>query len=426
MKNFWQTKALRVARQVNSARWLEFVAPAAGCCGVVAGCLLLVARREGWSARPVCFASAAVLAAAAGYAFRRMRQRRFTLEDGLVRLDSVLGLHNRLISAAAGVGQWPEPAPRPDAGFRWRWERLAVPPVLGAAFAAGALWLPLPAGTAGGLAKSEPPVAWSQVEAAVEALKHSDVTDADALAAIEQKLDALRGQSPESWYSQSSLEAAAALQEETGHAIAVLERNLSTAGQALASADRTGESGAGIPAEKAASWNEALKEMQTGPLPLNRADLSTLKQCSGGKCSLSAGQMQALQKKLGQHGAACKMALGSLGEALAGARCDGRLDAPQDQPNQRGGGGSTAPLGLRQNPTDAQPGREEALGGKDMQHADLGDTVKVSVGGQKVEPETIPGPAAGGAAPSGGSGGDALWKMAPAPGEEAVLKKYFK
>jgi len=426
MNQFWQARAKRVVAQVNAARWLEFVAPAAAGWALTAGCLLLIARRAGWNTRPFLWVAGAAVALIAGFAFWRMRRRRFTHEDALVRLDLVLGLHSRLISAAAGVGPWPSPLPGANGGFRWRWDRLAVPPALGAAFAIAALWLPISPGSTGGPVKTEAPVAWSQVEAAVEALKRNEVADPDALAAIEQKLEALRRQAADTWYSQSSLEAGAALQEETSHAVASLERNLNSASQALAHAGTANEGIAPVRAEKVAMWNEALKGMQSGALPLNKADLAAMKQCDSAKCSLSKGQIQALQKKLGQHGAACQMALGSLGSALGNIKCDDRLDAKQDQPNQPGGGGSTAPLGLRQDPTALQPGQDQALKSEDLLHADLGDIVKVTAGEPKIDLKALPGPTAGGAATSGGTGGEAVWKMAPTPGEEAVLKAYFK
>ena len=426
MNKYWLRQGGRVAAQVNSARWLEFAAPAIAAWGFAAGCMLLITRRAGWNALPVSFVTGAAMVLIAGFAFRRMRQNWFTREDGLVRLDAVLGLHNRLSSAAAGVGQWPAPVNGANGKFRWRWQRLVVPMALGMGFLLAAVWLPISPETAAAAVKMEPPLAWAQVEAAIEELKRNQVVEPEALAVIEQKLEALRQQSPEAWYSQSSLEAGAALREETGHAIATLERNLNSASLALPRPGEQEANGAPIAPDKETMWNEALKGLQSGGMPLNKADLSALKQGGNFKYSLTPQQLQALQRKLSEQGGTCKSALGKVGDALANSKGGDSLDGPQDQPNQQGGGGKTASLGMRQTPTALQPEQEQVLDSKDMEHAALGDVMKVTVGEHKVDPAAAHAPTAGGTVASEGSGGDAVWKITPSPKEEAVLKAYFK
>jgi hypothetical protein len=410
-----------VAAQVNGARWLGFAVPAFAGWSFASGCLLFITRRAGWSARPVAFTTVLAVGLIAGLAFRRMRRHWYTREDGLVHLDAVLGLHNRLSSAAAGVGQWPAPVLLANGGFRWRWQRLAIPMALAACFLTAAIWLPIAPDSPSIPSKMETPLVWSQMAAAVEELKRNQVADPDALAAIEQKLEALRQQAPEVWYSQSSLEAGAALRDETDHAIASLEHNLNSAAMALSQPGPQQP----IAPEKETMWNEALKALQTGGLPLNKPDLAALKQAGSGKSSLSPKQMEALQKKLGQQGAAAQSALGKLGDALANSSTE-KLDVPQDQPGQTGGGKQSAPLGLRPTPTALQPEKEQALESDDMEHAALGDVMNITTGQPKVDSSAPAGTAAGGMVTSGGAGGDAVWKITPSPKEAAVLKGYFK
>jgi len=118
MNNFWLKQGGWVAAQVNGARWLGFAVPAFAGWSFASGCLLFITRRAGWSARPVAFTTVLAVGLIAGLAFRRMRRHWYTREDGLVHLDAVLGLHNRLSSAAAGVGQWPAPVLLANGGFR--------------------------------------------------------------------------------------------------------------------------------------------------------------------------------------------------------------------------------------------------------------------------------------------------------------------
>lgn len=425
MEKFWLKQAGKVAVQVNCARWLEFAAPAAALWSCAAGCFLLAIRRMGWSATPLAAASFVALASIAAVASWKMRRNWFSRRDGLVRLDAILGIHNRLSSAAEGIGTWPPAAACIQSGLRWRWERVGAPLAVAAAFLLAAIWVPITTEKAVAAVKIEPPLAWTQVEAAIEELKREEVSDPEALAGLEQKLELLRQQSQESWYSQSSLEAGASLRDETGHAIAALEKNLDSASKALAQPGQPPSGAASISPEKEASWNEALKGLQSGALPLNKADLSALKQCTNCKSSLSPQQVQALQKKLGQKGVCCKSALAKAGEILSERKTEA-LETPQDQPNCRGGGGKTAPLGIREKPTALQPEKEEGLDGKDMENAALGDVINVTTGTHKVDPSEAPKPAAGGAISSAGSGGDAVWKIAPTPKEQAVLKEYFK
>jgi len=426
MEKFWLRQGSRVAALVNGARWLEFAVPAvAGWC-FAAGCAVLLARRAGWSLTPIVAATAVSVAVISVLGWRRMRRYWFTREDGLVRLDAVLGLHNRLSSAFAGVGDWPRSMPTVEDGFRWRWQRLVAPLVCGLAFFAAALWVPITPEASVAPAKLEMPLALTQVEAALEELKRDNVSDPEALAAMEQKLEALRTQPPDQWYSQGGLEAADALRNETGHAIASLERNLDAVTKTLGDPNRQNGSGAPIAPDKETEWNDTLKGLQSGGLPLNKNDLAELKQCNG-KNGLTPQQIQALQKKLSQQAGACQSAMGKVGAALDNAKtCQGD-GSQQDAPYQgTGGGGNTAQLGMRDAPTTIAPQQEQALASQDTEHTALGDVMKVTTGQHKVDPNAPAVSSVGGAVASEGSGGEAVWKSAPSPKEETVLRKYFK
>jgi hypothetical protein len=220
------------------------------------------------------------------------------------------------------------------------------------------------------------------------------------------------------------LEAGAALRDETGQAIAALERNLNSAQSALPQPGQQPSGAAPISPEKESQWNEAMKGLQAGSLPLNKTDLSALKQCTNGKCSLSPEQIQALKKKLGEQGVCCKSALAKAGDALSNCKMD-PLTTPQDQPAP-GGGGKTAPLGIREKPTALQPQKEEGLDAKDMENAALGDVIQTTLGQHDVDPTAEQKASAGGAVSSMGAGGDTVWKIAPSPKEQTVLKEYFK
>jgi hypothetical protein len=425
MEKFWLRQAGRVALGVNSARWLESATPAFALGCFATGCSLLLARREAWSLPPVGAVAVLAMVTMAAFAWRRTRKQWFSRVDGLVRLDAVLGLHNRLSSAAVGVGAWPPPQTGVTGRFRWRWQRLAVPAGCGFVFLAAAFWMPITPEPFSPPARIEAPLALAQVETALEELKRDAVADPEALAALEQKLEALRSQPPEAWYSQGGLEAADALREETGHAIGTLERHLDAAAQALTAQGLPQGVGAPIAPDKETQWNEALQGLQSGGMPLNKADLAALNQCTS-KNSLSPQQLQALRQKLSQNCASCKAAMQTVGEALAQTKSGMSKGGGQDAPPGPGGGGETAPLGLREKVADIQSQQQQAMESKDAEHAALGDVMKVTTGAHKVDPNAGAAPTAGGAAASAGSGGEAIWKTAASPKEEAVLRRYFE
>src|SRR6185369_10039276 len=94
----------------------------AGLC-VAGGIALLALRRLGADERPfwIVFAVSALLAGAV--AWRLGRGSFFSHADALVHVDVAHRLEGRLMSASAGVGEWPsEPgAVSSRDGLLWRW-----------------------------------------------------------------------------------------------------------------------------------------------------------------------------------------------------------------------------------------------------------------------------------------------------------------
>ena len=450
MQQFWLNRARRVAARVNEARLLEFALPAIAACCVIGGCALLLVRRNGWNTTAVFqgIGIAALGCLLAGWL--RARRKRFTLEDGLVRLDARLRLHNRLTSAAAGVGPWPERVENADDGFRWRGERIATPLGIGLAFLSAAWAVPITPHVDGFRAPTQQPVAWSQVQTALDELKRDKVADPESIAALEQKLDALRQKPAEEWYSHSSLEAGDALRNEAANGFATLEKHLEQASEALDR--RVGEDATGAPLEQAdaaeaqSQLEQALKGLENGPLSLNRLSMAALKELASKLAKgdtnlagrkLSEAQLQELRKKLGEElkrcSGSCQSAMGALGEnlgtvaqALAKANVSSVTKCLATGAGGRGGGGGPAPLGLKHAPTELNPGKAQAVAGGDMEHAAMGDVLKVVTGEHRTDPNAGKTAQAGGSAASPGSGGEAVWKSELTPSEQDVLRRFFK
>jgi len=285
-------------------------------------------------------------------------------------------------------------------------------------------WVPISVAVAEESGRVEQPLALAQVEAALEEIAKAEMVEPPAIEALQQKLQSLQNQPPESWYSQSSLEAAAALREETGQAIGALGRNLSTVESLLA--DSRGTPTQGEPLER---WNAALQALQAGKLPLT-ADMRKLFSESS---KLSEAQRQALEKKLCEQCGACQSAMNQLGQSgrnlsLGMALIDlgMKLQEGQEVPASGGpsGGGPPAQLGFKNETKDIQLPNTDGIASSDVENLSPGDVIEVTVGHHETEPASGA-PQTGGAA-SDGSGGDAVWQHTATPKEEAVLRRYFR
>lgn len=445
MESFWHQQGRRVALRVNGARWLEFAVPAMAGASVLAGCALLMLRRhDGWNLFEVRASLAATGMAAvlliAGIGWLRVRRNWFSAADGLVRLEAVLGLHNRLSSAAAGIGEWPPARAKIDDGLRWRLPRLLAPLLFGAAFVTAAIFFPISREAAGPAPKLEPPLAWSQVEAALNELQREEAASPEAMAEIERKLESLRSQPEEAWYSQASLEAGDALRQETGSAIAALKRQLESAAQSLAG--QTGPSLQSLSSEEAAArWNEALRGLESGALPFNPAELAKLKQLNlfdpkaAATRQFSPEQLRQLESELQKKAGASAAALGKVSDALANAQFEEGLVG--EEPGEKGllpgvgPGGDHVPLKLKAAPVALSPDHPQPLEGVDPTRVALGDKLGTTAGAPKPDPEAEAarrgrGPVAGGSAASSGAGGEAVWKNELSPAEQEVLRGFFK
>ena len=425
MEKFWQRHGHRVALRVNTARWLGVVAPAVMGLGVAAGCAVLIARRNEWSQTPIVVSSVILLAVIAVIGGWQARKRWFTTADGLVRLDAVLQLRNRLSSAAQGVGSWP-PAPSSptqlDDHFRWRWSRLLLAPLLGAAFLTAAVWFPISRDLPAAVPKVEAPLAWEQVGAALDELKREEAAAPEAIAAMEQKLDTLRDQPLEAWYSQGSLEAGDALRQEAANAIAALERHLEAAAHTLANQQNPTQ--ALTASAAAAQWKDVMEGLQSGALPLGKTDLGKLREFDPASArQLSAEQLKQMQEALSRKADASHSALGKVGAALDAMEM-GEGVAETGSANKPGPDGGHEQLGLRNTPTAVNPGKMEALEGQTAEHLAPGDVLSLSASEHKVEPTKVS-PSAGGHATTG-AGGEAVWKNELSPAERAVLRRFYQ
>jgi hypothetical protein len=427
----WIRRARRLVWRINAGWWLVGFVPLAALLGVLAALALLVLRPWQLPTWPVAAVGALGLLVAAGGAWRRGRRHFVDLPAALARLDEALGLHNRLVSAHAGVGPWPPaPAhlPRPPA---WNLVRVAGPPLGALALLVLALRLPL--------GEADPPAAprdihepsaWAALEELTEQLREEAVVEPPALDALREQVEALREQPAQQWYRQSSLEATDHLREKTGQSLRALEQSLHQAAAALATAAAQQEN---LSAAQQAALQErlgqALDALSGGALPLNRETLDALRQIDLSQLrQLSAEELAALEKRLREQGT-CAGACASQCEGPGGVPGEGESEALVAVPRPGSGGVSRgpgdAPLTLRDAAAPMPPSVLTPISNPNLDRAALGDALGTVDQKPEVDPAAYTGPTRAGALGHAAGGGEAVWRDTATPAEQRALRQYF-
>jgi hypothetical protein len=241
----------------------------------------------------------------------------------------------------------------------------------------------------------------------------------EAFKKLRDDIDQIRQQLPDNWYSQSSLEASDTLREKTEQALKSTLNNLQSSDKTIAAATTLVHSSA--PSELKAlndSLQESLRGLEMGGLPLNKELLGDLKRIDMTKLKqLDASQLSKMREKLKAGIRVCEKCVGP--SVRAGKEVTG-------QSGGKGGGGKTAPLTLKQAPTNLRTNQSESISNDDLSRAALGDALAVNKGQHEVRKTALKTPLAGGSIGSTGQGGEAVWRASFTPEEREMLQRYFK
>jgi hypothetical protein len=450
LRDAWTRQAATVARKINLAWWIETLSVPLVTVGLIGACVLLLVRREVPQSQPWVLALAAggTVLLLGGIAWAVARRRFEQPEQSMVRIEASMRLRNALSAARAGVAPWPELPPQVDAGVDWAWQRVLVPPLAALAFLTAGLLIPVSARGTGTDPRPDQPLAWENLEADLERLGQEEVIDEAYLEEMRKKLEELRAQEEEDWFSHSSLEATDTLKKEHSGQVEKLERELGRADKALGELQKAG----GMPAAQKErllnQFDQALQGLQNGALKPNPGLLDQLKQLDPNNLGqMNPEQLQQLKENMQKAAQACKDCQGGgnnggggggqgdewLDELLDG---DGQGQGEGDQPggdkegDGPGKGGVTrgpghAPGVLGKEGEKIEIGDLTGLESKDLSRSLPGDLLQLQDGEHDVD-KTPVGPRAGGATGSTGDGGDRVWKDALDPEEQKALKKFFE
>lgn len=439
-REHWHQQAAKIARRVNLGWWLDQLAAPLVVTAAVGSCALLLVRKRLPDAAPGWFAMAiiGILLLLAGVSWLLARRKFETPLQSLVRIEAMLHLRNALSAAEAGVAPWPDPQIVSNAGTRWNWPRLLVP-TLGTLLLLGAgLFIPLSATEQP--AAHEEPLAWKKIEADLNQLAEDKVVDETYLEEMQKRIDEMRAQKEEDWFSHSSLEATDAMKKAHQAEISRMNRELGQAGKALG--DLQKNAAAGNQAEQArlaTEFDQALQGLKTGAMKPNPDLLKQLENMDPNNLGqLSPEQLQQLKDNLqkardamggmqgqGQNGQGDDWSDQLLGDGNGGEEGQGTGkdgEGPGKGGVDRGPGHDPNVLGKeheKRNTGDLTP-----LEARDLSRATPGDLLQIQDGEHEIN--QVPSQAgAGGSTQFGGAGGDRVWKESLDPSEQRAMKNFF-
>jgi hypothetical protein len=451
--SFWRHRATVLAAKLNFHHWLARLVPKLFVLLVLAALFDLFRRETGlplrWSVALLLLGTAVVSA----WAWIRARRHFCTWTQAMVRLETVLGLHNQLSSARDGVVAWPAPRPGLHDGYAANWKQILLPLLAGIVFLGAAHLIPvspLKLGASSGTI-SEPPD-FTQVQNWINALKADDLIEPAKLQDMQSALDKLRQHPAQDWYTQSNLEAANSLKELTEQSMNALSQDLDQADQAVESMANQQQNGADAGSLKAMQdkLSVAAENLASGNLPLKRELVDQMKGAGNlTDKALSASQLADLHDKLkkGQLSAqtAPKPNGSGLSSEMEGAMASaasghgagryemhtgmgrGSRDGPGGpNPGGTGGGRTSAPLELQPRDKTTPEGALTSVSSDDMSHTSLGETTKITASKPTVDPATYAGNQGAGAAQVNGNGGEAVWRSTYDPQEADTLSRFFK
>ena len=436
-EQFWIHRANVLALRLNFHHWLARLIPMLAVLLVVTALFDIFRREIGlpgrWSAALLLFGAGVV----AGGALLRARKHFCAPDQALTRLETVLGLHNRLSAARAGVIPWPTAPKEIDDGYAPNWKQIVLPVLAGVLFLWCAHVVPVNRMKLGAdsVPISEPPEL-AQVQNWINTLKADDLIEPEKLQEMQSALDKLRDRPPQDWYTQGNLEAANSLKELTEQSMNALAQDLDQADQSIEGmrekAENPGDTRSLQPMQD--QLRAAEENLATGNLPLNRELVQALKNGeSPTDKPLSASQLAALHERLQKGMASAQTAPKSnaplsdeMQKAMADAAKGNGLGRPIPGSGGLGGGKDSAPLELEARDKETPQGNLTAVNSDDMSRVSLGDTVKISAGAHTVDPKSYLGPQAAGAAQVTGNGGEAVWRSTYDPQEADALARFFK
>ena len=455
-KKYWMQQAMRLSRRINLAWFLDGFAGPLLIAAVIGSVLVLGVRRELPELHSAILSGslAALFLIMGLIIFIRARKRFESPDQALVRIEASQKMNSALSAASAGILPWPERPKNLSESLTWHLPKTLTPPATALILLAIGLLIPIkpkPIETN----TSREPQTWSQLDSQLEKLSEDAMVDETYLEDMKERLDQLRAQEEEQWFSHASLEATDSLKEAHESSLQDIQQDLSEASEAMQElTDAAKDLNSEQKQKLAEQFEDALQGLQNGAMKPNEQLLNQLSQLDPKDMgNLNKEQieqlkqnMEKLKESLDQAGEGgqgedwADQLLGDGGEGENGEKGEGQCPnggacphgedcQGECQGNGPGNGGINRGPGhdpnvLRKPKDPLGVGDMTALEAKDLSRALPGDLLQLQDGKHTVkkDPSTL---SAGGQAAKG-AGGDRVWKESLNPDEQRALKSYFE
>ncbi|MBT8044116.1 MAG: hypothetical protein KJO79_04120 [Verrucomicrobiae bacterium] len=300
----WRQLARNTARKINLGWWLQTLATPLMITCLVIACATLITRREldsiPWA--PLTAGTIAVLAITGLLSWLAARSRFETCKQSLVRIEAAMKLRNALTAADHGIAPWPEVPGLVDDGVKWQWKNL-LPPIVGALIILMCGFVIPVHAKSDKQSKQPEPSAWSELDNSLDQLDNQEVVQQEYIDEMRKKLEKLREQSEDDWFSHSSLEATDNLKQNHQSEQENLQNNLQRAERSLNALQNQGSK---LNAEQKQrllnEFDQAVKKMQQGGMKPNKELLEQLKKIDPEQLNeLTPEQLDQLRKNMRQH-----------------------------------------------------------------------------------------------------------------------------
>ena len=440
----WRKLASKVSSKINLAWWLDKLSTPLLITALAGSCLILIARRElsnfSWFYASIIglivFLTIGILS------WWRARRNFESPDHALVRIEASMKLRNKLSAAKHGLTPWPDLPEAIQDGTRWRWSRLLSPPLAALILLGASILLPVSARSDAGELPMDEPQAWKDLETDIESLAEEQTVEKDYLDELEERIDQLRNQNQDQWYSHSSIEATDALSEMHQGELDKLERNLRRAEQALENLqENSGEMSETTRERMLDVFNEAMQGLEQGKMKPDSQLLEKLRELDPENLGqLDPQQLEQLRESMKQAAENCAQCQGGSAKhpSQGGDAGQDWLDellnegsADQQSQGSEGGKGGpsrgpgSAPGVLGQVTPDVNSGNLEGLKSEDLSKSLPGDLLELKDSEHDVDKAKI-GLRAGGKVDSESEGGSRVWKESLLPSEKSALKDFFK
>ncbi len=325
----WTRHARSISKKLNLAWWVEVLNLPLAITALLAATGILLARY--FAQLPSYFITvSSILFALSTICFicwRISRKKFESVEESLVRIEDKMKLRNSLSAAKAGVTPWPEAPVEVDAGVSWHWQRTLLPSLCSVLVIIAAFFIPI-GSHAEDLQKHPSPDARNSLEQALKELKEEEIIQEEYIEEMEEKVDELKQQDPNEWFSHSSLEAVDNLTQTHDAASKELQRNMQNAERTLQNLQKHGDKLNQQTKENLLDdFGKAVENMDTGAMKPNQELLDQLKQIDPDQLNqLNEEQLNQLRKNMRNMAEKLKQQQQNEGEKEDGDDGDGDGD----------------------------------------------------------------------------------------------------